>query len=74
MMSQNIYRQSPIRMFVVVNRLPNVRLRTVNQMLNLLERNVDQPRMRPGQLAQVTRCNPKLSRRGADIRMMLNER
>jgi len=42
-MTQNINRhlQSPIRMRIIMNRPPNVRLRTVNQTLSLLERNVD---------------------------------
>jgi len=76
MMAQNVNRrlQSPIRMRIVMNRPPNVRLSPVNQPLSLLKRNVEKPRMRPGQLAQITRRNSKIPRRSADIRLVFDQR
>jgi hypothetical protein len=74
MMTQNVNRrlQSPLRM-VAVERLPNPLLGPVNQPLRLLQSELNQPRMRPGQLAQITRRNIQLTGGGADIRVMLHQ-
>ena len=74
-MIQNVNRrlQSPLRM-VAVERLPNPLLGPVNQPLRLLQSELHRPRMRPGQLAQITRRHIQLTGGGADIRVMLRQR